>query len=268
MKVLTTRRLAVAPALALLFVAAACSDNNAGRVSFSVTSRSGVAGAASVGAVAIAPDLMAGQACAAGLLVPKPAGTTDELCITSAALILKKVELKRIETATCDAIPDNEDCDEFETGSVFVPLPLTSTQVSADIAITNAPPGMYDRLEFEIHKPDGSEAVQGFLPQGFPPGVSIRVQGTFKGNPFDYQTDLDAEQEVRLPETLDVAANMSVNVTLRVDISGWFKNSSGTALIDPNSANKDQPNESVVANNIKNSFEGFEDDDHDGLEDK
>ncbi len=118
MKVVTTRRLAVA--LALLFVAAACSDNNAGRVSFSVTSRSGVAGVASVGAVAISPDLTAGQACA-GLLVPAPAGTTDELCITSAALILKKVELKRIETATCDAIPDNEDCDEFETGSVFVP---------------------------------------------------------------------------------------------------------------------------------------------------
>ncbi len=264
MKVVTTRRLAVA--LALLFVAAACSDNNAGRVSFSVTSRSGVAGVASVGAVAISPDLTAGQACA-GLLVPAPAGTTDELCITSAALILKKVELKRIETATCDAIPDNEDCDEFETGSVFVPLPLTSTQVSADIAVTNAPPGMYDRLEFEIHKPDGSEVVQG-LPQDFPAGVSIRVQGTFNGSVFDYQTDLDAEQEVRLAMPLDIAAGVTKNVSLRVDISGWFKNSSGTALVNPNTANKGQPNESVVANNIKNSFEGFEDDDHDGLEDK
>ena len=266
MKVLTTRWLGIAPALALLFVAAACSDNNAGRVSFSVTSRSGVAGAASVSSVAIAPELVAGQACS-GLLVPAPAGTTDELCITSAALILKKVELKRIETATCDAIPDNEDCDEFETGSVFVSLPLTSPQVSADIAITNAPPGMYDRLEFEIHKPDGSEVVQG-LPQDFPAGVSIRVQGTFNGNAFDYQTDLDAEQEVRLATPLDIAAGVTKNVSLSVDISGWFKNSSATALVDPNTANKGQPNESVVANNIKNSFEGFEDDDHDGLADK
>jgi len=36
--------------------------------------------------------------------------------------------------------------------------------------------------------------------------------------------------------------------------------------VSPASANKGQPNESIVANNIQNSFKAFEDDDRDGLE--
>ena len=38
-------------------------------------------------------------------------------------------------------------------------------------------------------------------------------------------------------------------------------------LIDPSSANKGNPNEGVVKNNIENSFETFEDEDHDGEDD-
>jgi hypothetical protein len=40
-----------------------------------------------------------------------------------------------------------------------------------------------------------------------------------------------------------------------------------TALVSPATANQGQPNESVVANNIQNSFKAFEDDNHDGLAD-
>jgi len=58
-----------------------------------------------------------------------------------------------------------------------------------------------------------------------------------------------------------------VNVTLRVDIGGSLLNAAKTALVDPASANTGQPNEGLVANNIQNSFDVFEDDDHDGLED-
>ena len=246
----------------LLVAAAACTDST-GRVSFSTTTRSG-APAASVTA-AISAALQAGPACS-GLLIPAPTGTTDQLCITSAGLILREVELKRVEVAACDALPDNGDCADFETGPAFLPLPLTSTQVSADVSVKDAPPGMYDRLEFEVHKPDATEVVQG-LPQGFPSGISIEVQGTFNGTAFDYQTDLNAKQEVRFATPLDLAAGTTKNVTLSVDLSGWFKNASGTALVDPASANKGQPNESVVANNIQVSFKGFEDDNHDGISD-
>jgi hypothetical protein len=63
-----------------------------------------------------------------------------------------------------------------------------------------------------------------------------------------------------------VAAGGSINVTLRVDISTWFLNDTQTALVDPASANNGGANQSIVANNIQNSFKAFEDDNRDGLE--
>jgi len=53
---------------------------------------------------------------------------------------------------------------------------------------------------------------------------------------------------------------------LQPAIATWFLNGAKTALVSPASANKGQPNESIVANNIQNSFKAFEDDDRDGLE--
>ena len=52
-----------------------------------------------------------------------------------------------------------------------------------------------------------------------------------------------------------------------VDIANWFLNAGGTALVDPASANKGQPNESVVRDRIEASIEAFRDDDHDGHDD-
>ena len=57
----------------------------------------------------------------------------------------------------------------------------------------------------------------------------------------------------------------SANLTIRLTISQWFRDSSG-GLLDPATANKDQPNESLVNNNIQNSMKAFEDKDHDGDE--
>jgi len=69
-----------------------------------------------------------------------------------------------------------------------------------------------------------------------------------------------------LPSPATVQAGQSLNVTLRVELSGWYLNAAKTALVDPASANKGGANESVVANNIQTSFNAFEDDNHDGLE--
>jgi len=63
-----------------------------------------------------------------------------------------------------------------------------------------------------------------------------------------------------------VADGQTINVTLRVDISTWFLNDAKTALVDPASANNGGANESIVANNIQNSFGAFEDDNRDGLD--
>ena len=53
-------------------------------------------------------------------------------------------------------------------------------------------------------------------------------------------------------------------VTLRFDVSEWFLNATGDALVDPATANAAEPNEALVRGNIQRSINAFKDDDHDG----
>ncbi len=187
------------------------------------------------------------------------------LVIESAELVIRELEFERIETSGCDSELDNDSCEEFEVGPFVLPLPLdgsVSTEITAQVD-----PGVYDEIEFEIHKPDdGDPADQNFVEEN--PNfadISIRVTGTFDGNPFLYTSDVNEEQEIELSDPLEVTATSGpVGVTLTLDISTWFVNSS-EMLIDPSTANDGQPNESLVTDNIKNSIEGYRDDDHDGV---
>ncbi len=262
MKIMKTRRFEAGAALVLLAAAAACADNT-GRLSFSVASGTGSAPAGSVVSPVIAANLQASCATGQAQIVLG----TDQICVTRVDLVLRKIELKRLEVTACDAVPDNDDCEEFESGPILATLPpFGVTQVT----VKDAPNGTYDKFEFEIHKPDPSNdgLFIGTLPQGFPSGVSIRVQGFYNANaqPFDFQSDLDVGMEVTLNTPLTVSGG-TANVDLQIDLSGWFKNGAGTGLVDPASANKGGANESVVANNIQNSFKAFEDDNKDGLAD-
>ncbi len=96
-------------------------------------------------------------------------------------------------------------------------------------------------------------------------GLSIRAQGTFNGQAFTFETDLDVEQELSLAVPMAVDETTATNVTVRVDVSTWFR-SAGGALIDPATANPGGQNESEVKDNIKDSFKAFEDEDRDGDE--
>lgn len=202
---------------------------------------------------------------------PRVAGTGwgaltvgGQLEITSAEIVLREVELKRIDVADCDVVLEPEGCYEFEVGPTLVSLPLnggTAHQVAISID-----PGTYDEVEFEIHKvsKDGQEDA-GF--RAAHPAFterSIRVQGSYDGQPFTYETDLDVEQEFHLmPPLLVDAATTSTNVTIRVDLAAWFVDGSG-AVVNPAEANQGGQYESLVKENIKQSIEAFEDQDRDG----
>jgi hypothetical protein len=62
-----------------------------------------------------------------------------------------------------------------------------------------------------------------------------------------------------------VAEGSATNVTLRLDVARWFV--SGTALVDPATANKGGLNENLVRDNIRASIDAFRDDDRDGHDD-
>jgi hypothetical protein len=190
---------------------------------------------------------------------------TDTLIITSAQLVLREIELKAVETAACDIEPEPAGCQEIEVGPELVDLPLTpGTTQQFDVDI---PPGMYSRIDFEVHKVESGDSLDNAFIALHPEfdGLSIRVLGTFNNQSFVYETDLDVEQELDLVPALTVIEEGDVNVTIRVDIDTWFRTAGGV-LIDPATANKGGVNEGEVKDNIKTSLKAFEDDDRDGDE--
>jgi hypothetical protein len=225
------------------------------------------------------------------------AADSDTVIVKSVDLVLRRIELKPVETAACDTIGDEgehpdsggeqpdtgvahhdsagddgiaerdrEGCEEIKAGPVLVSLPLGDTAVMALVNVA-APAGQYDALEFKIHAPR-QPRDSAFLAAN--PGfdsISIKVTGTFshKGTrtDFTFTSALEAEQEVGISPPLVVDASGMANVTLRFDIAGWFAGPGGVGVVDPGNA----ANGGLINENIHRSINAFEDDNHDGHDD-
>jgi len=245
-------------ALALVLIAGACSDSPnslqlRGGVQVSFSTRAATTAAP---APARAPGAALDDTLASG---------ADTLVITQAAIVLRQIGLKTVETLACDVEPEPEGCEDLELGPVLVSLPLTpgaETLIEVEI-----PAGTYERIDFEVHKVSGSDQVDSAFVAAHPEfaDLSIRVLGTYNHTAFTFESDLDVGQELVIDPPLVVNDSVPTNVTIRVDLSTWFRTAAG-ALIDPATANKGQPNESVVMENIKTSLKAFEDKDRDGDE--
>ncbi len=208
------------------------------------------------------PTPLASFAVSAGDLVD---GQGNTLTIDSAHIVLREIELKRVEVVDCDAVADSDGCEEFETGPILVALdPNGGTRQQVAISV---PPGSYDEIEFEIHKvsSDGPDDAAFRTDHSDMVDKSIRVWASYNGGPqVTYVTDLDVEQEFDLPDPIEVLdGTSSTNVTIRVDLSKWFVDGSGN-LVDPDTGIKGGQNESLIKENIKQSIEAFEDKDRDG----
>ena len=194
----------------------------------------------------------------------------NTLVVDRVQLVLREVELKRARgTADCSSSSGSgrsDDCEELEIGPFLLDLPLGGGIARAVSIVVDT--GTFRELEFEVHKPEDDGRDREFLAQH--PDfarVSIRVDGTYNGTPFVFLSDLNVEQEIDLVPPLVVAEAASTNLTLSVDLGQWFLNAFGTSFVNPGSANKGGANEGLVKDNIKQSFEAFEDHDRDGRHD-
>lgn len=194
---------------------------------------------------------------------------SSELVVTRVAVVLREIELELQNDDGCDDSmgSDDDDCEEFSVGPVLLEVPLDGS-VEQVLSIDDVRPGVYDEVEFEIHKPDDDTPADVTFLDEHPEfrRVSIRVEGTFDETPFTYLTDLNEEQEVRLSPALDLRDGGGTTVTLALDVATWFTGPGG-ALVDPATANDGGPNENLVRDNIRDSIEGFEDRDRDGHRD-
>lgn len=253
-------------AMAAVAVAAACSDTTA--------PGGGPGGDAdlTLGITTTATGVAAAAGPAFDLVIDDGA---HELVVTRVAVVVREIELELQDDDACDDASGGSDdggggsgdgCEEFAVGPLLLEVPLDGS-VEQVLEIQDVRPGVYDEVEFEIHKPDDDTAEDLAFIAAHPEfrRVSIRVEGTFDGASFTYLTDLNEEQEVRLSPPLDLTAGGATTVTLSLDVAAWFRDGGG--LIDPASANDGGPNENRVRDNIRDSIEGFEDRDRDGRHD-
>jgi len=192
---------------------------------------------------------------------------TNTLIITSAQVLMREIELKRVNVLDCDSTANPDACEKFELGAMLVSLPLVAG-AATEVAIT-VDSGSYSEIEFDVHKlgTDSTDNVFHVANPTWPVGQSIRVTGFYNGTPFTFVTDVDAEQEIQFNPALVSGPGGSLgNVTIRFDLDQWFRTSPTGPFINPATANQGGANKSLVDNNIKNRIDAFEDDDQDGDE--
>ena len=234
---------------ALVSAAGGCSDSDLGDVRLQLASHAAAA------SVEDAP----GQ-----LLVT--AGS-DEIVIDMVGLVLRKVRLDGSETASCpeDAEGDSR-CAELRLGPVLFELPLEG---GAEQVFTAAVPvGSYSGLKFQLHRLTNANEDAEFVAQNPDyEDTSIRVTGSYNGTAFTFTSDLTEVEDVDFPEAVEVAADAELPVTLMVDVTGWFLNPAGSGLVSPEEANDGGPFESLVEQQIRESFRAFHDGDSDAAAD-
>ena len=136
------------------------------------------------------------------------------------------------------------DCEPLNVGPVTVNLPLDgTTKVVLDGLV---PAGSYTGLRAKFE--------------------SVNVTGVFTDSggtdhPFTFTSNTEAELELNFAAPVTVGSGTN-NLTIDVDVSTWFKTSSG-AVLDPTNPE----NQAAIEHTIRASFRAFEDDNHDGSDD-
>jgi hypothetical protein len=234
---------------ALMLAIGGCSDSDMGDVSLQLATR----GPAS---------LASGES---GQLIVTSG--PDEIVIDEVQLVLRKVRLDGAPTASCpeDAEGDSQ-CAGLRLGPTLFDLPLG--EGAEPIFSAAVPVGIYGRIKFQIHRPtDANEDADFLADHPELEDISIRVLGSYNGAPFTFTSDLTEVEDVVFAEPVEVAVDEEVQVTLHVDVAGWFASEDGTGLVDPSQANGGAPFESLVERQIRESFRAFHDGDLDGAAD-
>lgn len=196
--------------------------------------------------------------------------TVSPIVITKAQLVISKSELAR-SSASCTSTTttDEQECPELKLGPMLVDLPLDAN--AKGVLAVDLPAGTYQQFEAKIdavmNETEGDPAASAAFLAANPSfrGVSVRVEGTYDGQPFVYTTAAEGELELTFNPPLVVDAPSS-NLTVNVDLSSWFRRSDGTT-IDPRTATAGSATKEIVDDNIKRSFDVFEDENRDGRED-
>lgn len=241
------------PALAI--VATACSDSvGAGRtpLTLSLSTQTTAAASASLSPSANIISISTGA---------------NTVVVTKAQMVFDEIQLKATTTScttgmVSDGSAEDHECPELRLDPVLVDIPLDAmTQLDLGALV---PDGTYRELEFKMDALENGETASAAAFLAAHPefrNVAVRIEGTFNGEPFVFTSHEDAEIALAFEPAVNVGLG-SANITVKLDVAGWFKDSLGN-VVDP----RQSGSASIIVNNIKRSFHAFEDHDRDGEDD-
>lgn len=190
----------------------------------------------------------------------------DRIVLDQIGLVLRKV---RLEGPASEACPEESEgdpgCGELEFGPVLFELPLE--EGAEGILNASVPVGTYTGLKFQLHVPTNANQDAHFVAE-HPDyeDISIRVVGSYNDTPFLFTSDLTEVEDVGFVGPLQVDTEGSLPLTLLVQVTDWFAKADG-GLVNPAHASEGGPLESLVEQQIRESFRAFHDSDGDGSAD-
>lgn len=225
---------------------AACARRPAGSITLRLSSHHPVGGPDS--AVAVRPDSDGVTLISGG----------DTLFVRQVELVVRRMEIAPADAGDCEGTPDEheEECPMLAAGPMIVTLPLGSATRSA--LTVRLPEDRYSLLQFQIQTPDSTRDAE-FLdahPE-FRQG-SVRLRGTYSRRgvreSVDYWARFNEREELALEPPLVVIRDSAATLTLQVDVAKWFLNAEQTEMVDPGTAGRGQPYESLVRDNVRMSL--------------
>jgi len=191
---------------------------------------------------------------------PAAQGTPGAVEIDGVRLVLGGIKL---ETAGQDGTVDWV----FDQSEV-IEVDLSGEPVTAH-TLLDVPPGIYKEVEISIDKLEPGNPAEASLLAEHPDlaDASIVITGLVLENssevPFTFTAALDRDMEILLQPFLVLADDgepTGVQVTLFLNLEGWFRGPAGQWL-DP----RDPANRSAIEANIQASLAAFEDGNMDGV---
>ena len=196
------------------------------------------------------------------------AGTGGTVRISSAKVVLSRIELASDAACANDAIDDADEADDA-TETPDQPeanAPDTENTDEHDCAV------QVDPVTVDLPLDGATKVIlDALVPAGTYTGVRanlehVNVIGVFTDpggtdHAFTFTSDVEAGLSVDFASPVTVDAN-SKNLTVDVDVSSWFKDASG-AVLDPTNA----ANQEAIEHAVRASLRAFEDDNQDGQDD-
>ena len=177
-------------------------------------------------------------------------GDGHVLDLQDVEIAFSEISLERTESGTGgssdadsddDSDGDGSSNERFTRGLVTVKLPIGGGIVTP--FVETLPAGSYEELEMNL--------------------ASIRMVGTYDGQPFTITIPVNAELEMDFsPPLVFDSEDDRLNITIEINALSWFRSDDGV-LLDPAKLSSSAQLRALFLSRIRASFHAFEDDDRD-----